>query len=260
VAGTPRGFLAAGVSAPGSLNSQGGNPNGCPIPGLNTSNQPLVQAVAVNFVAVGATGAGDLVAWPADQSPPGSSILNYANSASLGFLNIANMVIVPVRQANSPSTDIKVLAQASGTHLVADVLGYFSLESTTQGQGNVFLGPRAGNATTTGTANIAMGYSALQNVTAGQSDTALGNFTLNANTTGFNNTAVGDSALQSNIHGTSNTGVGALAANSNVDGGSNTALGTGALEGNVSGNGNTAVGENALILTGGSSNTAVGVR
>jgi hypothetical protein len=123
-AGVSRAFNAVGVASPGSLNTQGGNPSGCPIPGF-VGGKPKVQAIAVNFVAVGAAGPGDLIAWPSDQAQPNASILNYANSASLGFLNIANGAILPVRQ-DAQGGDFTVKAQASGTGLVADVVGFFS--------------------------------------------------------------------------------------------------------------------------------------
>src|SRR5580693_987145 len=79
-AGSTRTFNVAGVGAPGSLASQGGDPNGCPIPGFK-NGFAQVQSVAINLVAVGPSGPGDLIAWPTDESQPNASVVNYANVA-----------------------------------------------------------------------------------------------------------------------------------------------------------------------------------
>ncbi len=123
IPGTPRTFNVVGVGAPGSLASQGGNSNGCPVPGF-VSGVPAVQAVMLNFVAVGPAGGGDLRAWPSDQALPTSSVINFS-SFSETVLNIANGIAVPVRQ-DSQGADITVQADARATQLVIDVVGYFS--------------------------------------------------------------------------------------------------------------------------------------
>jgi hypothetical protein len=126
-ANAERGFDIVGVQAAGALAAQGGDPSGCPIPGFTGgAGTGVVKAIALNVVAVGASGAGDLKAWPTDQSQPNASILNYAASHLLAGLNIANAVVVPVRQ-DSQGNDITVLAQVSSTHVVIDVVGYFTL-------------------------------------------------------------------------------------------------------------------------------------
>jgi hypothetical protein len=78
----------------------------------------------VNFVAVAPAGAGNLRAWAYGGTAPNASIINYA---AVG-MNIANAVVVPLCDVGASSCipgDITVQADVSGTHLVADVVGYF---------------------------------------------------------------------------------------------------------------------------------------
>ena len=120
-AGSTRTFNVVGIGSPGSLSTQGGNPSGCPIPGF-ASSAAVVKAVALNFIAVSAAGPGDLRAWPSDQTMPTASIINYA---AVSGLNIANGVMLPVRQ-DLQGGDITLKADVSGTQVVADVVGYFT--------------------------------------------------------------------------------------------------------------------------------------
>jgi len=248
-----RTFNIVAVAAPGSLNSQGGNPNGCPIPGF--SSGPQVQAVELNFVAVGPTGPGDLRAWPTDQTLPNAAILNYASGTTL-----ANAVILPVRQDHS-GADITVQADVSGTDLVVDVLGYFSSATPTAGQDNLFLGFLSGNASTTGFQNTALGNFSLERNTSGLQNVALGASALSNNSTGLANTAVGAGALESNTSGTHNTAIGlnSLSAIASASSNNNTAVGFFAVRSITDGYNNTAVGVGALQnSTGGTSNIAIG--
>ena len=235
--GVDRTFNVVGVGAAGSLNGQGGNPNGCPVPPF--ADVPQVQAVVLNVVAVSPSGAGDLRAWPTDQGIPGSSIINYSQGVS-----VANAVVLPVRQDHQGS-DITVLADVSGAHLVADILGYFTASSPTGvlGADNLFLGVESGN----------------PGGNTGANETALGSFSLKSNTSGTDNAAVGASALATNTGGSFNTAVGALALQSNVTGGSNTAVGFDSMQGVTSGGVNAALGINSLESdTTGMDNTAIG--
>jgi hypothetical protein len=125
-----RSFVFRGPTT--NYGSQGGSVAGCGIPGLTTDGgleQNAAKAVAVNLVAVGATGAGHLLAWPSNQPAPLASVLNYAAAAATQ-LNIANGVILPLcdEVASSPCAagDISFLAGVSGTDLVVDVVGYFT--------------------------------------------------------------------------------------------------------------------------------------
>jgi hypothetical protein len=116
--GSPRTFRVTG----GDLSFQGGSAAGCDVP-LGPA-----QGALINFVAVNPTGAGNLRAWSYDVvNPPSASILNYGLPGS--GLNIANGIAVPICNADpNPGDcpqDIRVQADLSGIHLVADVVGYF---------------------------------------------------------------------------------------------------------------------------------------
>ena len=102
--------------------AQGGKGGGCSVPGFS-GGSPRAVAAMINFIAVNPQGAGNLRAWAADAlQVPNSSILNYANVPGL---NIANGVVVPLRQ-DVEGGDIKIQADVSGTHVVADVIGFFT--------------------------------------------------------------------------------------------------------------------------------------
>jgi hypothetical protein len=113
------------VSGPGSLASQGGSAAGCAVP-----FGPATAAV-INFVAVGPAGAGNLRAWAyatPPPAPPAASILNYTTVSGAPALNVANGIVVPLcdsTQTACSNLDLRVRADASATHLVADVMGYY---------------------------------------------------------------------------------------------------------------------------------------
>ncbi len=109
-------------SASADFTRQGGHPGGCSIPGF-LDGRPQAQAVVVNFIAVAPDAPGDLRAWPSDQAPPDASVLNYSNGVP--NLNIANSIVIPLRR-DRQGDDISVAADSAGTHLIADVVGYFS--------------------------------------------------------------------------------------------------------------------------------------
>lgn len=124
--------------------------------------------------------------------------------------------------------------------------------------GNVFVGPSAGNPTMSGVSNTATGVGALFANTTGARNTASGDSALNSNTTGTSNTAVGANALTNNTTGNQNTATGTSALQNNA-GSDNTAAGAFALQNNTSGSKNTAAGSLALRNnTTGNTNTAVG--
>jgi hypothetical protein len=117
-AGETRGFVINGSS--GFVN-QGGNAGGCGVP--SGAVPPQATAVVLNLIAVSPSGPGDLRAWAYDQPEPLASVLNYA---AVTGLNIANGVIVPVAGTGLVPDDIKILAEVHGTHVVADITGYFT--------------------------------------------------------------------------------------------------------------------------------------
>jgi hypothetical protein len=254
--------IVGGPLNPNTFSGQGGSAGGCGIPNIDNFSNIQVQAVAFNFVAVGAAGAGDLLGWPTDQTPPNASILNYANAANLGFLNIANGVILPVRQDHTTGADITLKAQVSDTDVVADVVGYFSSGSpaASGAPDNTFLGPQAGNyGQMTGGSNTGIGAGALSLNTSGASNTAVGSAALEFNTSGGFNTAVGFEALVFDDSGGANTALGAQALMAATTGAENTAVGTAALAQDTSGFGNVALGQGALgNVTTGNLNIAIG--
>ncbi len=116
VAGTQRSFRARNS---GGFASQGGSATDCGIP-------PTAGAVEMNFVAVGPSGPGDIRAFAYGGALPSASVLNYSNIAGL---NVANGIAQPVCNPAGPTPcneDVTIQADASNTHLVVDVVGYFN--------------------------------------------------------------------------------------------------------------------------------------
>jgi hypothetical protein len=85
---------------------------------------PQTAAIAANYVAVGAAGAGNLKVWASDQAEPPTSVLNYQKLTPP--LNIANEAPTAVAQTTGPGSDCTVKASVSATQLVVDVVGYYS--------------------------------------------------------------------------------------------------------------------------------------
>ncbi|MGD0920564.1 MAG: tail fiber domain-containing protein, partial [Terriglobia bacterium] len=126
-------------------------------------------------------------------------------------------------------------------------------------QRNTFVGPYAGNFTTTGADNTAVGNWALFSNTVGYNNTASGSGALSSNYSGYNNTASGSGALASNLGGWGNTASGSGALLENSTGVDNTASGSSALSNNKTGSDNTAIGYWALHYNNyGNNNTALG--
>lgn len=123
------GRLAAGeirsfdVLGDGNFVGQGGPSGGCGLPGFQ-SGERRIRAVIINLVAVEPAGPGHLKAWAADSQPPTTSVVNYLGAPDPG--NVANEIMLGVRQDPSVSGDIKVQAAVSSVHLVADVVGYLA--------------------------------------------------------------------------------------------------------------------------------------
>jgi hypothetical protein len=141
-AGIPRNFRVIGSN----LSSQGGSATGCGIPDPG----PATAAI-INFVAVNPVGAGNLRAWAYSTpqvGPPNASILNYA---AVPGLNIANGIAVPIcdpAQSGPCPDDLRVQADISNTHLVADVVGYFERFRKEEARSFSILGSASANATT----------------------------------------------------------------------------------------------------------------
>jgi hypothetical protein len=124
-----RSFEIAGTE---NFASQGGEASGCGIP--LGSTDPAAPAVVINFIAVAPGGPGNLRAWEFNQPAPNASVINYANVTGL---NIANGVIVPIAGVSTLAKDLNIQADVSGTHVVADVTGYFTRFPVEQIQGGL---------------------------------------------------------------------------------------------------------------------------
>ncbi len=120
--GQTRTFNVVGATL--NYSSQGGSASGCGIPGFATAGVPTVTAVMINVVAVDPVAKGNLLVYPTGTTPGTVSTLNFPNSTTVP-LNIANGVIVPVRQ-DTPGADITVKPSQT-THVLLDVMGYFTV-------------------------------------------------------------------------------------------------------------------------------------
>jgi hypothetical protein len=233
-ANTVRTFNIVGNTAGTYFTGQGGANGGCAVPGFqvllgeapphgsaapaaipaaNLPGAPQVQAVVINLAVVNASGPGFLNAWPTDQGMPFSSLINYTVGTT-----VANQVVLAVRQ-DTQGADVSVVAAVSGTHLIGDVVGYFSSGSVIQtslastGEDNLFLGKGAGNQLSGSVCNDNVG---------------LGAFALAQG--GCANTAVGVGAMQSAPNSTNNIAIGEGALSTLNGGGNNIAIGQGAAE------------------------------
>jgi len=112
VPGTPRSIFVAGT---------------CGIP------FPSAKAIAANFMAVDASGAGDLRVWPWDQTAPPqppTPALAYTPSA------IANGLVMPICNTATATGgtcghDLFLQTNGSATYVAITVLGYFAAPRTT---------------------------------------------------------------------------------------------------------------------------------
>ncbi len=122
--GGPLGLTARAIDV------AGGSAASCGVP------FPTAKAVVLNFTAVSPAGPGDVRAWPWDSSnppPPNSSIVNYA---VVSGLSLANGIVVPICNTDTATSgtctkDLFLRADVHATHLVIDVLGYFSAPAAT---------------------------------------------------------------------------------------------------------------------------------
>jgi hypothetical protein len=137
VVGAAQTFNVAGGT---NYSGQGGSASGCGIPGFAGSPAaPQVQAVFVNLVAITPSGPGNLKAWATGTSEPTATALNYQLLSP--NLNVANGIAVPISQTQQ-SGDLTIKASVSNTHLVVDVVGYFTHAMRS---GDLRLGSQEGN-------------------------------------------------------------------------------------------------------------------
>ena len=138
-------------------------------------------------------------------------------------------------------------------------LGNGAAYSITTGSYNTIVGSRAGNGYDAESHNLAMGYDALGGAVAGgEYNVAVGNYSLDAVTSADRNTAVGYGTGSTFTLGGENTAVGynALTLSTGVQ---NVAIGAESLDASGSGSQNVGVGAGSLTaLTDGNDNTGVG--
>jgi hypothetical protein len=111
-----RSFYVLGAN----LSGQGGNAAGC--------NSPVGEpsAVLMNIVAVNSTAPGYLTVWPYGETRPLAAVLNYSPTDKTDPISNA----FAVKTSGASGLDISVYAYKQ-THVVADVLGYFSKPEAT---------------------------------------------------------------------------------------------------------------------------------
>lgn len=119
-AGTSRNFWVTGIG----FGSQGGAAGYCGVP-----FGPATAAM-LNFVATSSAGPGNLQAWPFGGTIPTASTLNYGSVA--GIASIANGLAIPICDpaVSTCTRDFTVQANNSNTHVVVDVVGYFSASAS----------------------------------------------------------------------------------------------------------------------------------
>ena len=96
------------------ISDQGGNPAGCPSP----LGEP--SAVHINVTAIPRSRSGHITVFPANMSPPNSSLVNYKAWGQ----NIANAATIKTF-VQDDSEDISVLNAFGYAHIVIDVMGYY---------------------------------------------------------------------------------------------------------------------------------------
>jgi len=208
----------------------------------------------------------------ADSYPLSFAAASYNSSTSASVSQVFEWQAQPVgNDTASPSASMNLL-YASGSATPANTgfsFGSNGVVSFAAGQtfaGNyggshdsVYVGTRAGNATSTGEQNAALGFGALTSDTYGGFNLAAGYGALWHNTSGDANTAMGDDALFVNTTGTNNTAAGASALYNNTTGAFNAAVGYAPLSNLTTGGWNIAIGSLAgENVTTGSNNIEIG--
>jgi trimeric autotransporter adhesin len=179
-----------------------------------------------------------------------------------------NIGVPLVKLRNSTGNDLLWLSSNDSTNVF---LGYRAGSASTTGFSNTLVGSEAGLSLWLGGSNTAIGRKALYSSTTGSDNTAAGTSALELNTTGINNIAIGSNSLYSNVTGSGAVAIGKDAmfyANNTATAFTNTniAIGKEALYGsataaNNTGVDNTTIGYEALRNNStGTGNNAIGMR
>ncbi len=127
LAGETRGFRVRETET--GYAAQGGAEGGCGLPGLEgvTLKANAVRAIALNVLTLEVGGPGSLAIWPANRSEPEIGSVSFAGALAGG--GVTGGVLVPVCDEAGldpcSTADFKIKAKISGTHVVADIVGYF---------------------------------------------------------------------------------------------------------------------------------------
>mgnify|MGYP001224354758 FL=1 len=133
-AGEVRSFDAVGTD----LRHQGGSSTGCRVPQQDVSDlRHRAEAIAVSLTAVTASGPGHLTVFPGDVGvSPLAAVVNY-----VGGQTIAVGTNIPLRTDQVVGGEFQIQAAVSGTHVVVDVMGYYSRATATTFTGRMRLIP-----------------------------------------------------------------------------------------------------------------------
>jgi hypothetical protein len=118
------------IGVPGTLPVAAGGRVDLTVAGRGGVPATGVSAVVLNVTAAEATAAGFVTVWPTGLTQPTASNLNVTFAGQ----NIANLVIVPLGSAGRVS-----LFTQGGTHLVADVAGWFGDATQETGMVGMFV-------------------------------------------------------------------------------------------------------------------------
>jgi hypothetical protein len=152
-----------------------------------------------------------------------------------------------------------ILLAGSQLNLLVNSVSVSAFYPIYNASGNNWFIAGSGNATVTGTLNLAMGESAVANLTTGNRNVAVGQAALIANTSGDDNVALGQSALHANLSGTSNVALGYQTLFTNTANSANVAIGNQALHGLNGADHNISIGSlSGYALTTGAQNIQLG--
>lgn len=126
ITGSPIRVFAAGLGPGYSYSRQGGSEADCGIP------FGPAKAVMMNITTTQWDGRGNINAWPYHPSEPLQPLASVANfGAVTGVSAIANALSIAIcdpaeAEDNCGGGDLFFQANGSGTHLVVDIMGYYS--------------------------------------------------------------------------------------------------------------------------------------
>ncbi len=118
------------VGSTANFPQYGGTAGGCGVPGFDVDDQPVAQAIFINYVAIGAAAGGQLKAWAGDKPEPvQGAVVNY--QALSPPMNNSNGVITELNQTAEGLADIRLKARGAGVHVRGVILGYFTQDHIT---------------------------------------------------------------------------------------------------------------------------------